>query len=263
MCAPDSVTAAAGAPSGMAKPSEPVACAERAVPLWAQAAAAWVVSFLLCGLPWIATALLAPERFADFPRTPHTEGLWASPSHWSLLLTVAIAFEPLTFLIHKYVMHGGLWWVHEDHHHDTAYSRAELYKNDFFPLVFAVPSSGVACWASVGILPRCTASVVLGALLYGAAYMYLHEEIFHRRFGLPGSAAVRRHPYIKRLATAHGMHHGSKEASKMDVAFGFLYAPPRFEACRVRHFRRGEEETLLDYYGPLFGRCKPCDKVCD
>jgi len=232
----------------------------QALPLSVQAALAWVASFLLCGLPWIATALLAPERFERLRSMEHLAGLWTSPAHWAVMLLVAVGFEPLTFLIHKHVMHGCLWWVHEDHHHDTAYTRPELYKNDFFPLVFAVPSSGTACWAILGILPRCFASIVLGALLYGAAYMYVHEEIFHRRFGLPFSTAVRRQPYMKRLATAHGSHHGK---GAYDVSFGFLYAPPRFEADRVRGLRRDREETLLDYYGPLFGRLGPDDKPSD
>mmetsp|Transcript_57561 Transcript_57561/g.167154 ORF Transcript_57561/g.167154 Transcript_57561/m.167154 type:complete len:255 (+) Transcript_57561:78-842(+) len=230
------------------------------LPLGVQAALAWAISFLLCGLPWISVAVFAPERFADFPWTQRVAGLLRSPAHWMIMAVVATAFEPLTFLIHKHVMHGCLWWVHEDHHQDTAYMRPELYRNDFFPLVFAVPCSGVACFAVVGILPVYAGSVVLGGLLYGAAYLYVHEEIFHRRFGLPFSTAARRQPYIKRLATAHGMHHSNKGEAACGVAFGFLYAPPRFEADRVRGFRQGQEETLLDYYGPLFGRCRVSDK---
>mmetsp|Transcript_110129 Transcript_110129/g.316895 ORF Transcript_110129/g.316895 Transcript_110129/m.316895 type:complete len:255 (-) Transcript_110129:344-1108(-) len=241
-----------------------------ALPVRVQAALAVAASVLLCGLPWIATAALAPGRFgaSTFPVSGLGAELWQTPLHWTLMLGVAIAFEPATFLIHKYIMHGCLWWVHEDHHHDTAYTRPELYKNDFFPLVFAVPSSSVACWTATGFLPPWVSSMIFGALLYGLAYLYVHEELFHKRFGLPFTAAIRATPYVKRLATAHGMHHSRKNAGAGDVAFGFLYAPPRFEASHVRGLAgRGngdaawEEETLANYYGPLFGFLGAFDRV--
>lgn len=184
------------------------------------------------------------------------------------MIFVAACFEPVTWLIHRHIMHGCCWRVHQDHHDDTAYLRPELYLNDAFPLVFAVPSSTVACGVFAGVLPPTCASIVLGALIYGLAYLYVHEELFHRRFGLPYSSTMRRIPYVKRLATAHGVHHrkavsGKKIPEGPDgvadiLAFGFLYAPPRFSPELVRHLP-ASNETFWSYYGPLFGFYSECD----
>jgi hypothetical protein len=56
-----------------------------------------------------------------------------------MLLTFAI-MEGVTWLTHKYVMHGFLWYLHEDHHQPTGHI---FEKNDAFFLIFAIPS--MAC----------------------------------------------------------------------------------------------------------------------
>eukprot|EP00929_Paragymnodinium_shiwhaense_P046630 TRINITY_DN23734_c0_g1_i1.p1 TRINITY_DN23734_c0_g1~~TRINITY_DN23734_c0_g1_i1.p1 ORF type:complete len:281 (-),score=29.75 TRINITY_DN23734_c0_g1_i1:260-1030(-) len=232
------------------------------LPIRVQALLAWSVFFVLCGGPWVTTFLLSPRLFDEFI---DVQELFTSLWHWTIVLMVAVAFEPLTWLIHKHLMHASMWWVHEDHHADTAYSRPEIYRNDFFPLVFAVPSSTAAMAVCVRALPTWVASVVLGAMLYGLAYLYVHEELFHNRFGLPGSATVRQIAYVKRLATAHGVHHRFRrlDGARRHVSFGFLYAPPRFDPSNVQRLvSAGEkvpDETLTDYYGPLFGACGPFD----
>lgn len=242
-------------------------------PVRVQAATASLAAFLLCAAPWLMMAAAAPQLFAAFPNADLLCRLLCSPKHYMIVLCVAAIFEPLTWLIHRYVMHGPLWWVHEDHHLDTAYQRPQLYKNDFFPLVFAVPSSTLACLATTGLVHDDFASCVFGSLLYGVAYLYVHEELFHRRFGWPGSSRLRSLPYMKRLATAHGAHHSRRDQAITDgaagggmsrgggLAFGFLYAPPRFEPCRVRWTRKeAANESLLGYYLPLIGWLAPCDR---
>ncbi len=53
------------------------------------------------------------------------------------LLATFIGMEGVSWLTHKYVMHGFGWFLHKDHHqpHNNTFE-----KNDFFFLIFAIPS---------------------------------------------------------------------------------------------------------------------------
>ena len=57
-----------------------------------------------------------------------------------IIITLAtfVTMEMVTWLTHKYVMHGVLWFLHEDHHAPVAGHSYQL--NDFFAIFFAVPS---------------------------------------------------------------------------------------------------------------------------
>jgi beta-carotene 3-hydroxylase len=61
-----------------------------------------------------------------------------------ILLYILIALgtfsimELVTWLTHKYVMHGFLWFLHEDHH-QPKYPHV-FEKNDTFFIIFAIPS---------------------------------------------------------------------------------------------------------------------------
>lgn len=46
--------------------------------------------------------------------------------------------ELVTWLTHKYVMHGFLWYLHADHH-QPKYPHV-FEKNDAFFVIFAIPS---------------------------------------------------------------------------------------------------------------------------
>ena len=56
------------------------------------------------------------------------------------LATFAI-MEGITWLTHKYVMHGFLWYLHEDHHRPGYENFFE--KNDLFFVIFAAPSASL------------------------------------------------------------------------------------------------------------------------
>ena len=58
----------------------------------------------------------------------------------NILVTVLvfIFMEFFAWFAHKYIMHGFLWSLHKDHHqvnHDHKFQ-----KNDYFFLIFAIPS---------------------------------------------------------------------------------------------------------------------------
>ena len=130
------------------------------------------------------------------------------------------AMEGITWLTHKYVMHGFLWFLHKDHHqpHNNI-----VEKNDAFFLIFAVPS-----WLCImlGLQHKnyVAAAIGFGIALYGFAYFIVHEVIIHQRIKW-----LRRsnNKYIRTIRLAHKMHH--KHLDKFDgESFGMLLVAKRY-----------------------------------
>ena len=132
----------------------------------------------------------------------------------SVTLLVFCLMEGITWLTHKYVMHGFLWFLHEDHHQK---SHGFFEKNDAFFLIFAIPS-----WLCImlGSMHQnyISVSIGFGIAMYGFAYFVFHEIIIHQRFKLFTRTKSR---YIKAIRWAHKMHH--KHLYKEDgESFGML-----------------------------------------
>lgn len=125
-----------------------------------------------------------------------------------------VGIEVLATLIHKYLMHGPLWFIHESHHRPK--SKIEL--NDVFAVVFG----GLGVWLlfaglMAGYDPRFW--VGLGISVYGGVYFYLHDVVVHRR---TFSAKMPEWAYLKALRHAHRMHH--KHVNKQpSESFGLLF----------------------------------------
>src|SRR6187549_4156206 len=92
-------------------------------------------------------------------------------------LAVFFMMEGITWLTHRYVMHGFLWYLHKDHHKKGP---GFFEKNDAFFLIFAIPS-----WLCImlGLQNQMywVAAVGTGITMYGAAYFLVHEVIIHQR----------------------------------------------------------------------------------
>ncbi len=93
----------------------------------------------------------------------------------SMLLTFAI-MEGVTWLTHKYVMHGFLWYLHEDHHQPTGHF---FEKNDAFFLIFAIPSMACIFYGTFNAMPWLS-GIGTGVAMYGFAYFIVHEVIIHQ-----------------------------------------------------------------------------------
>ncbi len=135
-------------------------------------------------------------------------------------LFVFVLMEPITWLTHKYVMHGFLWYLHEDHHQK---SNGFFEKNDAFFLIFAIPS-----WLCImlGSMAQnyISVSIGFGIAMYGFAYFLVHEIIIHQRFKLFSKSKNR---YIKAIRWAHKMHH--KHIGKEDgESFGMLIVAKKY-----------------------------------
>ncbi len=143
----------------------------------------------------------------------------------NLLITIAsfLCMEAVAWLTHKYVMHGLLWNLHEDHHKKNPSSFFE--KNDYFFLIFAIP--GILCLAA-GIYGTYThlAFIGLGITIYGFAYFMVHDIFIHQRFKFFRNAD---NFYFRAIRRAHKMHH--KHLGKEDgECFGMLWVPLKYFA---------------------------------
>lgn len=138
-----------------------------------------------------------------------------------VFLATAAFWELVAWFMHRYVMHGFLWVLHEDHHRTSG---RHLQKNDFFAVFFAGISfvliyfglrEGVVLMAASGF----------GVALYGVGYVAFHDVMFHKRL-----RALRFRPksrYMRRIINAHRVHHGT--ITKHDAeSFSFLWAPRHY-----------------------------------
>jgi beta-carotene 3-hydroxylase len=134
-----------------------------------------------------------------------------------IFVATVATMEGVAYLMHKYLMHGPLWFLHESHHRRDK-GRFEL--NDLFGVFFAVPSVILIYLGTHGsplLLP-----IGLGMTAYGAIYFGFHDVIVHRRIrhGLRP-----KNRYLQRIIKAHHIHHATREKHGA-VSFGFVYAPP-------------------------------------
>ncbi len=138
-----------------------------------------------------------------------------------ILVATFIAMEAVAWLAHKYVMHGPLWMLHEDHHRKMPGSFFE--KNDYFFLIFAIP--GVVCLAA-GLYTSLHSLlfVGLGITLYGACYFLVHDVFIHQRFKILRNTD---NVYFRAIRRAHKMHH--KHLGKHGgECFGMLFVPMKY-----------------------------------
>lgn len=140
-----------------------------------------------------------------------------------IILIIAVFFfmEFVAWFLHKYVMHGFGWFLHEDHHR---YTKGKLEKNDVFGLIFSIVSflfiftgwlDGYDFKFAIGI----------GIMSYGIAYFLVHDVFFHRRVKLKYKPKSR---YMKRVLHAHSIHH-QKSTAHSGVNFGFIYASRKYD----------------------------------
>lgn len=137
-----------------------------------------------------------------------------------IALLMFCLMEAITWLTHKYVMHGFLWYLHKDHHQPTGHT---LEKNDAFFLIFAIPS-----WLCImlGLQHNnyWVAGIGFGIALYGLAYFIVHEVIIHQRIKWFTRS---NHKYIRVIRWAHKMHH--KHLHKQEgESFGMLLVDKKY-----------------------------------
>ncbi|GEM52715.1 sterol desaturase family protein [Empedobacter brevis] len=139
----------------------------------------------------------------------------------SIILLVFVLMEPVTWFIHKYVMHGFLWGLHKDHHDHS--SKGSIEKNDYFFVIFAIPTIALMYFGSLNSY-NYLFFIGVGIMLYGMAYFFVHDVFIHQRLNYFTRV---KNPYFLALRRAHKQHH--KHLGKEDgECFGFLYVPFKY-----------------------------------
>ncbi|NGM66885.1 sterol desaturase family protein [Sphingobacterium sp. SGR-19] len=138
-----------------------------------------------------------------------------------IILLTFISMEGATWIIHKYVMHGFLWFLHKDHHDHS--NEGIFEKNDYFFVIFAVPTIALMYFGSLKEF-NYLFFIGLGIMLYGMAYFFVHDIFIHQRLRYFTNS---KNPYFLALRRAHKQHH--KHTGKEDgECFGFLYVPFKY-----------------------------------
>ena len=128
--------------------------------------------------------------------------------------------EFVAWATHKYIMHGFLWNLHQDHH--VVDKNKIFQKNDYFFLIFAIPSIVLMYYGFSNMSVEFF--IGLGILFYGIAYFLVHEVIIHRRLPPPSKTKSK---YIKAIRKAHKVHH-KNQGKYNGVNFGMLIVPMKY-----------------------------------
>lgn len=161
---------------------------------------------------------------------------------WILLLVCSLIvigtflfWEFVAWFTHKYVMHGVLWTWHQSHHtvHDHA-----LEKNDWFAVVFSIPSIALIYYSTIATYNPYLLSVGIGIFCYGLFYMIFHDVIVHQRIKWRPKSRTN---YLNRMIHAHYVHH-AKHTKEDCEAFGFLIAPKKYDVKNLQ-LKKDRQET--------------------
>ena len=117
----------------------------------------------------------------------------------AVALVAFAAMEGVSYLTHRFVMHGVGLGLHRSHHATTD-GGFEL--NDLYPMMFssvAVTAFAVGTFGSVGVL----VPVGIGITLYGVSYLFVHEIYIHRRLAL----VSQEYRVLEWMKAAHKVHH--------------------------------------------------------
>ncbi len=140
-----------------------------------------------------------------------------------ILVTILtfLTMEVITWLTHKFVMHGFLWYLHEDHHQPKYPDGFE--KNDTFFVIFAIPSILLFYF---GVIPELNYLffIGLGIFCYGLTYFLIHDVLIHQRFKWFKKT---KNKYLIGLRKAHKVHH-KHLGKEHGECFGMLYVPKKY-----------------------------------
>ena len=144
-----------------------------------------------------------------------------------IILATFLGMEFMAWCTHKFVMHGFLWNLHQDHHLPNKNSFFE--RNDVFFLIYAIPSWLCIMLGSMFVL-WWVMYIGFGILAYGIAYFLVHEVFIHQRFKwFKNSGTV----YLKAIRRAHKIHHKHIGKEKGEC-FGMLIVPWKYVKDELR-----------------------------
>ncbi len=140
-----------------------------------------------------------------------------------IILVTFVCMEGVAWFMHKFVMHGLFWNLHEDHHNKKLRPNPPFERNDSFFLFFAILSmSSFGLWSLYGF--TLFLGIGIGIFIYGIAYFVVHDLFIHQRIKIWSHT---KNPYLRALRRGHKMHH--KHLNKEDgESFGMLWVPMKY-----------------------------------
>jgi beta-carotene 3-hydroxylase len=118
----------------------------------------------------------------------------------------ALAMEPASAGVHRFLGHGPLWCLHRSHHEDRC---GGLEPNDAIPAACAAVAMGLFGLGASARRAAWHVPVAVGMTAYGLAYACVHDLYVHRRLRvLPERVA-----WLEGLAQAHAEHHRRGEGN--------------------------------------------------
>ena len=138
----------------------------------------------------------------------------------AIMIGVFLTMEGITWLTHRYVMHGFLWFLHEDHHKRRP---GFFEKNDSFFLIFAVPCFLCLLFSTIERIYWLQA-IGFGVMAYGFAYFLVHDVIIHQRFKW---FTRTNNTYVRTIRWAHKMHHKHLDKHEGE-SFGMLMVHKKY-----------------------------------
>lgn len=141
---------------------------------------------------------------------------------WILVFVTTFCFmEFMAWFSHKYIMHGFLWVLHQDHHKKDHKSWFE--RNDLFFIFYAIVSTGfVVLWGEGFFWAGLPIGV--GIFVYGVTYFIVHDIFIHQRFKILRNIDNR---YARGIRRAHKIHHKNIHKEKGEC-FGMLLVPLKY-----------------------------------
>lgn len=137
----------------------------------------------------------------------------------AIVIGTFVTMELVAWAVHKYVLHGFLWRIHESHHKPHAHV-FEL--NDLSFAFYGVIAALCFIYGTEALDYRFW--IGAGISLYGVAYFLVHDLFIHRRVRLFGKTSS---SYLRALDIAHKVHHKTKGRDGSE-SFGMLWVHPKF-----------------------------------
>jgi beta-carotene 3-hydroxylase len=155
-----------------------------------------------------------------------------------IIVVVFITMEGISWLTHRFVMHGFLWYLHEDHHRKQP---GFFERNDTFFIIFALPSFFCLLFGTINRIYWLQA-LGFGIMAYGAAYFIVHDVIIHQRFKWFSRSS---NTYIRAIRWAHKMHHKHLDRHHGE-SFGMLLVHRKYWS-KVKRDRKLMEGKKVEY----------------
>ena len=119
-----------------------------------------------------------------------------------IALVAFVCMEFVSYLAHRYVYHGFMWFLHKSHHTPR---KGAFEWNDLFPVFFA---SVTMVLMFIGLSNPSGIDLValsVGITAYGAVYIFIHDLYVHGRM----KSLRLKNSYLLRVKKAHMVHHAT------------------------------------------------------